>query len=209
MTPHIGAASRGGGHVRVHSTRVRIVLISGSDRDGSTNTATLRTAAGLAPPGVDAVLYDGLGRLPLFNPDDDAEGALVDPAVAAMRAELAESDAILICTPEYAGALPAALKNLLEWTIGVGGTYRKPTAWINVSGAAAPTGGADAHESLEKVLRYAGTEIVHAACARIPLSRSMVTADGVIADEDARREIAGVVRRLTDYVAARVDGGSV
>ncbi len=185
------------------------MLISGSGRDGSTNTATLRTAAQLAPPGVDAALYDGLGQLPLFNPDDDAEGAPVDPRVAAMRAQLAAADAILICTPEYAGALPATLKNLLEWTIGVGGTYGKPTAWINVSGAAAPTGAADAHESLEKVLRYAGTDIIHEACARIPLSRAMVNADGVIADDDARQQIAAAVRRLAGYVAAGPDGDSL
>jgi NAD(P)H-dependent FMN reductase len=182
---------------------MRFVLISGSGRDGSTNTAALRTAAQLAPNGIDAVLYEGLGQLPLFNPDDDVEGAPVDPQVAAMRAQLDDADAILICTPEYAGALPAALKNLLEWTIGVGGTYGKPTAWINVSGAAAPTGAADAHESLEKVLRYAGTDIVHDACARIPLSRSMVNASGLIEDEDARERIAAAVARLAEHVAAR------
>ncbi len=60
---------------------------------------------------------------------------------------------MLFCTPEYAGALPAALKNLLEWTIGDAGTYQKPVAWINAAGPAAPTGAADAHESLRKVLR--------------------------------------------------------
>jgi chromate reductase, NAD(P)H dehydrogenase (quinone) len=35
-------------------------------------------------------------------------------AVADLRAHIAEADAIVICTPEYAGALPGALKNLLE-----------------------------------------------------------------------------------------------
>jgi hypothetical protein len=34
-------------------------------------------------------------------------------------------------------AMPAVLKNLLEWTIGDAGTYGKPVAWLNVSSAAA------------------------------------------------------------------------
>ena len=82
--------------------------------------------------------------LPHFNPDDDRDDDPVHPAVADLRRHIAEADAILICTPEYAGALPGSLKNLLEWTVGDGGTYRKPVAWINVSGPAAPSGGADA-----------------------------------------------------------------
>ena len=179
---------------------VRVLLISGSTRDGSTNTAVLRTAAALAPADVDTELLDGLGDLPLFNPDDDAEGVAVDPSVAAMRAQVARADAILICTPEYAGALPAALKNALEWTIGDAGTYGKPVAWINASGAAAPTGAADAHESLAKVLTYAGAEIVGDACARIPISRNMIDTEGLISDPQVGAQIGATLERLASVV---------
>ena len=78
-----------------------------------------------------------MGSLPHFKPRHDREGEPVDAAVADLRAHVAAADAIVICTPEYAGALPGALKNLLEWTVGDGGTYHKPVAWINVS--ASPT----------------------------------------------------------------------
>ncbi len=108
-----------------------------------------------------------------------------------MRQQLADADGVLICTPEYAGALPAALKNLLEWTIGDGGTYDKPVAWINVSGVAAPTGGADAHTSLRKVLEYSGADIVEAACVRVPLSRQAIGANGLVEDPTARRRHRG------------------
>ena len=131
---------------------MRLLLISGSLRDGSTNTATLRSLQEVAPPGVDASVYDGTAALPHFNPDDDREGEPVHPAVADLRAAIADADAVVVCTPEYAGALPGALKNLLEWTVGDGGLYGKPVAWLNVAGPAAPTGGADAHASLAKVL---------------------------------------------------------
>ena len=85
------------------SPAVKILLISGSARSGSTNSAVLRSAASVAPDGVEAELLEGIGDLPLFNPDDDLEGEPVDPRVAAMRQSVAGADALLICTPEYAG----------------------------------------------------------------------------------------------------------
>lgn len=179
---------------------VRLLLISGSTREGSTNAAVLRTAADLAPAQVETVLLEGIGDLPLFGPDDDAEGAAVNPAVAAMRAEVSRADAIVICTPEYAGALPATMKNVLEWTIGDAGTYGKPVAWINVAGQAAPTGAADAHASLAKVLGYIGAEVVHDACARIPISRDVIDDQGLISDHETQAQIVAVLERLVSHV---------
>ncbi|MGH4015240.1 MAG: NADPH-dependent FMN reductase [Pseudonocardiaceae bacterium] len=89
--------------------------------------------------------------LPAFNPDDDHEP--LHPAVADLRRQIA-ADALLFCTPEYAGALPGSFKNLLDWTVGGSEIYGKPVCWINASSVAAPTGGADAHASLAKVLGY-------------------------------------------------------
>jgi chromate reductase len=187
---------------RVNGQATRILLVSGSGRGGSTNTAVLRTAAVLAGPDVDTKLYAGVGALPLYNPDHDREGEPVDGRVAAMRAEVGRAAAILICTPEYAGALPAAMKNLLEWTIGDAGTYDKPIAWINAAGPAAPSGAADAHASLRKVLGYASADIVDEACARVPVTREMVGPDGLVNAEPARTEIGAALARLVDHVRA-------
>jgi NAD(P)H-dependent FMN reductase len=175
----------------------KLLLISGSLRGGSTNSATLRTAAALAPPGIETEIYDGMGRLPHFNPDDDpTDGVGLDPEVAALRAALAAADALLLSTPEYAGALPGSFKNLLDWTVGGGQTYGMPVAWINVSGEAAPSGGADAHDSLRKVLGYTGAEIVEDACLRLPLARGDVGEDGLVAPSDARAKIVEAVHAL-------------
>jgi chromate reductase, NAD(P)H dehydrogenase (quinone) len=179
----------------------KLLLISGSLRGGSTNSATLRTAAALAPDEIEATIYDGMGRLPHFNPDDDpADGVGLDPEVATLRAALAEADALLVSTPEYAGAMPGSFKNLLDWTVGGGQTYEMPVAWINVSGAAAPSGGADAHDSLRKVLGYTGARIIDDACTRVPLARDDVGADGLIARPEAREAIVGAVSALAGAV---------
>jgi NAD(P)H-dependent FMN reductase len=137
---------------------IRILLISGSTRAASTNTALRRTAVAVAPAGVTTKLFEGLTDLPHFNPDDDKEP--LHPAVTVLRAEITRSDAVLFCTREYAGALPGSFKNLLDWTVGGGEIYGKPVAWINASSL--PTGAADAHASLNKVLGYLSVDLVAA-----------------------------------------------
>jgi NAD(P)H-dependent FMN reductase len=44
-----------------------ILLISGSTRSGSTNTAALRTAVAMACEGVTASIFEGLADLPAFQ----------------------------------------------------------------------------------------------------------------------------------------------
>src|SRR4051794_2580559 len=116
-----------------------LLLISGSLREGSTNTALLRTAQAIDG---DPELSARMGELPHFNPDDDGD---LPATVVELRAAVGRVDAILVCTPEYAGALPGSFKNLLEWLVGGGEAYPKPIAWVNVSRPAAPSRGGGAH----------------------------------------------------------------
>jgi chromate reductase, NAD(P)H dehydrogenase (quinone) len=171
----------------------RVLLVTGSLRAASTNTALLRTAATVAPAGIEADLYLELGELPHFNPDDDVDP--LPPAVARLRERIRAADAVVFSVPEYAGALPGSLKNLLDWTIGddqPGSIYEKPVAWINAS----TRGAAGAHRELRQVLGYAHATLVDAASADIPVTGSMLGADGLISDETVRTRIARVLEVL-------------
>jgi NAD(P)H-dependent FMN reductase len=169
-----------------------LLLISGSVRAGSTNETMLRTAADLAPAaGAHAVFYEGLGGLPHFNPDLDTEP--LPAPVAGLRAAIAAADALLICTPEYAGTLPGSFKNLLDWTVGGTEISAKPTAWIN---AANPGRGGGAVATLRTVLEYTDAAIVEEACATIPFGKEMVGEAGVITDGEVRTRVAEVLVRL-------------
>ncbi len=174
--------------------RSQLLLICGSVRAGSTNAAALQAAGSLAPAGVSARGYQGLAGLPHFNPDDDGENL---PAAAAdLRARLAAADALLFSTPEYAGALPGAFKNLLDWSVGGGEMSGKPVGWINSSWA--PTGAAGAYAELRTVLSYADAAIVEAGCANVAVTRSDVGPDGAIVDPRIRAALAAVVGGLVD-----------
>jgi chromate reductase len=179
---------------------VRILLISGSTRAASTNTALLRTARDAQPAGVDAELYEGMTDLPHFNPDDDA--VPLPPRVADLRARIAAADAVVFCTPEYAGALPGTFKNLLDWTVGGPEMYGKPVAWVNA--AASPTRAAKAHESLETVLRTIHADVVSEACRHVAVTRDRVV-DGLVVDAAARAGIAGVLEALAEHALTRTE----
>lgn len=165
---------------------LRILAVSGSTRSGSTNSAFCRTAAHLLP-GV--VAYDGLTRLPHFDPDRDGDTA--PQAVVELRAAIGAADAVLFCTPEYAGTLPGALKNLLEWTVGSTVMTDKPVAWVRV--AADPRRGEGAHATLATVLGYVQARVVERACVHVPIDRAAVGPDGLVHDADVCRRIADVV----------------
>jgi chromate reductase len=182
---------------------MRFLLVSGSTRSGSTNTAVLATAAALAPPDVEVGLYTGLSALPAFNPDHD-----VDPLpgpVAQLRGELDRCDAVLFSTPEYAGALPGSLKNLLDWTVGGPQMQGLPIGWVNVSSVAAPTGGGGAHTELATVLGYVGAAVVEAACVRAPMTRAAVTPGGTVDDAGVRRQLAAALAALRAHVLGSPD----
>jgi NAD(P)H-dependent FMN reductase len=172
-----------------------VLLVTGSLRQASTNTALLRSAASHAPPGVSCHLYEGLSGLPAFNPDtyDDSlpleVGRLLDRIHAA--------DAMLFSTPEYAGALPGSLKNLLDWTIGDAhprSVYDKPIGWVNAS----PRGAEGAHVELRTVLSYAHARIVEAACVHIPVTAAMIGSDGQVSDDLAVAAVVSVLTALAD-----------
>jgi NAD(P)H-dependent FMN reductase len=175
---------------------VRILLISGSTRAGSTNTAALRAAQDASCEGLTAVLYDGMAELPAFNPDDDYD-PLPAPVVA-LRAQIAAADGVLFCTPEYAGALPGSFKNLLDWTVGGPEMDGKPVAWLSV---ASEGRGVHAERSLETVLGYLSTTVTEVAGRRVFVPRDAVDADGEISDVAIREAIVQTVREFADQAA--------
>lgn len=163
---------------------MQLLLVSGSTRPASTNTAVLRTLRALTPPGSLADLWDGLLAVPAFVPDQAPP-----PSVHDLDDRIAAADAVVFCTPEYAGTLPGSLKNALDWTVAGARLYGKPVAWVN---CANPGRGAGAVATLRLVLGYVGAEIVEEACLTLPVGRADVGAAGIVEKPDLREALAGV-----------------
>ncbi len=153
----------------------RILLISGSTHDGSVQNAALRTAARAELDDITLIRYEGLRDLPPFVP---GEPHPPEP-VRRLRAEVAAADALVFCTPEYAGSLPGTLKNLLDWLVAGGELGRKPATWLSVS----PPGQDDgARDSLESALGHGNAKVLKACCVRVPVGLSAVDDQGLIDD---------------------------
>jgi chromate reductase, NAD(P)H dehydrogenase (quinone) len=169
---------------------IRLLLVTGSTRRLSTNSAALHTAQELLQGHATAV-YERLPDLPAFDPDDDHEP--LPEAVRAFRALIADADAVIFSTPEYAGTLPGSFKNLLDWTVGGGEIYGKPAAWINV---AAPGRGDGADAALRVVLGYVGAKILESSGVRVPVAHDSVGSGGIIGDPSTRARLVGALEMI-------------
>jgi NAD(P)H-dependent FMN reductase len=110
---------------------IEILAISGSLRAASTNSALLASVARNAPPGCRVSLYDGLGLLPIFNPDD--EGERMPREAARLIEAVTSADGIIVSSPEYAHGAPGGMKNALDWLVSRDAAVGKPAMLVHAS----------------------------------------------------------------------------
>jgi NAD(P)H-dependent FMN reductase len=154
---------------------MRILAISGSLRAKSSNTAALKAAARLAPPGVDVELFEGIGELPHFNPDVDESGP--PPSVLEWRRRVDSVQGLLISSPEYARGVAGVLKNALDWLVSGPEFYEKPVAVINASPRST-----HADASLRLTLTTMSGRLIEPASISLPLLGRGLDEDGILAD---------------------------
>lgn len=140
---------------------MKILALCGSLRAASINAALLRTAARVAPPGMEVAWCAAVGELPLFNPDLEAQPP---PAALRLHADVAWADALLIASPEYAHGVTGVIKNALDWLVSQEAFVNKPVAVFNVSPRAH-----HADDALRETLRTMSARIVEPACLSLPL----------------------------------------
>ena len=167
---------------------MKVLAISGSLRVASINSALLRAAARLAPPDMVVTPFSRIGDLPLFNPDFEPH---VPPPVAALYAEVAAADALLIASPEYAHGVTGTLKNALDWLVSVESFVCKPVAVLNASPRAH-----HADAALRETLKTMSAVIVEAASISIPLLGSNLTESGMVESPSVSGAIRGALAAL-------------
>ena len=147
----------------------------------------------MMPPNINYTIYNGVSYIPAFDPglDNDSPPA----AVAELRRQLAEANAIVICTPEYAYGIPGALKNTLDWTVSSASFSGKLTALITAS-----TGGETAHAALIKVLGAIDADLIKGATLLISFIRSKMDSEGNIKDEETAEKLRLVFEALMNVV---------
>jgi chromate reductase len=179
---------------------MRLLAVSGSLRAASSNSALLKAAAAVAPPGVDLTIYDGLGNLPHFNPDLDDDN--VSPAVKDWRRRLHTSDGVVFSAPEYAHGIPGVLKNGLDWVVGSGELAEKPVTLFNASPR-----GTYVQAALTETLSVMSAKVMTAASLTLQLMGKPLSAGQIAADPDMsaalRAGIGSLVRAIEECHALK------
>ena len=175
--------------------RKRVLCLSGSLRRHSANTAALQAARVLAPARLELVLYEDMGSLPLFNPDDEVRA--VPPVALALRQAVGQADALLVACPEYAHGVPGPFKNLLDWLVGSLEFPGKPVALLNASGR----GSHHAQEALVEILQTMSARVLGGASGIVALPGAGCSRDAVLADPERCSELHALLAALEHALA--------
>ena len=164
----------------------RILAISGSIRSNSSNIQIINAVKNLYSNQLDIEIFSSIANLPHFNPDLDNDDLLPEK-VKLFRKKIAESDGVLISTPEYIFSIPGCLKSALEWTVGSMVLSEKPLALITASGL-----GNKAHEELLMIMKTIYGNYQDETQLLISGARLKVNDDGFI-DEGTRIAIENLM----------------
>ena len=173
---------------------IDILALSGSLRAASTNSALLAALQRNAPSDCRVTIYGGLGRLPIFNPDDEGERTpleareLIDAVTGA--------DGVIVSCPEYAHGVPGGLKNALDWLVSRDAAVGKPAMLVHASPRSLIS-----RAALSEIMRtmsfdlYAGQELEIALLGKKPddIPGILATPSNIALMRNALADFAGFV----------------
>lgn len=167
---------------------MRVLAISGSLRKASINSALLRAVSRLAPARMEFVIYNGIGDLPLFNPDLEVS---VPSQVLILHRAIAAADALIIASPEYAHGVTGVIKNALDWLVSF-----EPFVGLHIAVLNASPRAHHADSALKEILKTMSSVIVESASVSIALLGSKLDENGMIDDPVVASAIRGTLEAL-------------
>lgn len=175
----------------------RILAIAGSLRNDSYNRGLLRAASALAPDWVEVQFFD-IGQLPFFNEDLEQAG---DPEpVRVFKDAIDTSNAVLIATPEYNGAVPGVLANAIDWASRPSGRSVLRNKPVSVMGAVlGKSGSANAQAALRGVLSRIGAIVIPDPQVLVPQASRLFDEHVDLQDEETSEEIRQLVEALVHW----------
>lgn len=175
-----------------------VTVLVGSLRADSVNRKFAEALASLAPEGVELTIAENLEQIPFYN--EDLDGDNVPAAAKALRDQVANSDRVLVVTPEYNATIPAVINNAIDWLsrpYGAGAVVGKPFGVIGVTPT--PYGGKWAHEDTRRSAKIAGAQVLD----NVELSQSSLEVD-VLTDEQVLANARQALATLVDAEPALV-----
>jgi chromate reductase len=176
---------------------VHLLGLSGSLRKESYNTAVLNSM-GARMAEVTTLRVHSLNAVPLYN--QDLEGEHLPVSVRALKAAVASSDGIVLCSPEYNYGMSGVLKNAIDWISRpamrsvLGG---KPVLLMSCSPSL--TGGVRAHAQMRETLSACLARVLSRPQLIITCAKQKIV-DGRLVDADAVRAIDEAIQDLVTEI---------
>ena len=179
---------------------MKFIGIVGSLRSGSVNRKLLMAVASMLPADVSFEVAE-IGDLPLYNQDSEAD---FPAAAKELKEKIRTADAVLIATPEFNRSMPAALKNVTEWT----SRPHSDNVWaeksVMVMGASSGhISTALAQYELKKVLLYLNARLMGQPEVMLALAQDKFDASGALTDDSARTFLMKSVALFVEFAARR------
>ena len=177
---------------------MKIATICGSTRDSSSNASLLEAYRKIAiQSGIQSEAIYLLSRLPHFDPNATDE-SLPTPVVE-FRQSVSVSDVIVFSTPEYIHAMPAILKNCLEWLVGDPSFCGKPVVVLQTKVVSN-----FANDSLIEVLTTMAANILQDACVGLSIQSNKVNCEDILRDT----EWTGILERSVSSITETLRSAS-
>ncbi|UCI26950.1 NADPH-dependent FMN reductase [Mesorhizobium sp. B2-8-5] len=173
---------------------IEIIAISGSLRAASTNSALVAALAANAPADCRVEVYDGLGRLPIFNPDD--EGERTPPEAARLIEMVTQADGVVVSCPEYAHGVPGGMKNALDWLVSRDAAVGKPAMLVHASPRSLY-----ARAALAEIMRTMSFAMYEEGTLEIALlGKKPAEMEAILSADANRRAIREAVRGFAGFI---------
>lgn len=179
---------------------MKFVALSGSLRRGSIHTALIRYLTRLASPQHEVVLLD-YRDLPHFDADLLKEGH--PPELEILRRAIAESDGVIIASPEFNYGVPGPLKNAIDWlsrpayqSVFAG----KPVAVLSASPS--PVGGARGLQHLKQVLGGMAAALLPVPDISLGADAAKLGEDGAPLDPKTRQRLKGLLDAFVSFCSS-------
>ena len=181
----------------------KIIGLSGSLRQGSFNSALLRTAAALMPDGSKLDIFD-IRNIPPYDADLEAKGGPGD--VATLKDLIAGADGLLIASPEYNNSVPGVLKNVIDWlgsppADGERVFKSRPVAIMGITTSSFGT--TLAQDAWLGIFHALEANVWSGARLRLSGAKKLFDANGKLTDNAVSEEIRKFVAGFAAFAAAR------
>jgi chromate reductase, NAD(P)H dehydrogenase (quinone) len=173
-----------------------ILGLVGSLREKSYNKGLMRAAQSLLPEGVGLTVAE-IGNLPLFSEDLENNAP---QAVATLKQQVEDADAILIATPEYNYSVPGVLKNALDWASRPYGNNSFDGKAVAIMGASVGMlGTARAQYHLRQIFVFLNMHPLNFPEIMVPFASQNFDAESNLTNEKTREMIRQQLEALVSW----------